>query len=271
MPNWVQLLLQGLITGAVVGPVILWWLARRAALRDRKTDKVADDLVARDASVAQKAQRVAADLKASDATLAAAVVASQAQQTAFINQLMTRMASLESEARTSGASSEARGIRIARLEIEAVNVLERFQILQAENQEFKLQLASLGLQANLTAQAIEFASDAIVVSSQDGHILVWNRAGAILFGYSDLEIKGESITRLMPERYRARHTAGLERMSQGGNLRLLGRSLLMHGLHKNGKEFPISITLGGFESGTEQGLYFIAVIRPGTESSTAKT
>lgn len=247
MSIWVVILVA-CIAPAVA--LLVWWLSRRANKLDKASDKVASDLLTHD--------QVRADI----------AVAHIDAQTKFADQLLLRLGLVETEMRATGAASEARGIRIAKLEIEAVSCMERVTRLQGENQEVKLQLAALGLQSRLSAQAIEFASDAIIVSDQAGNILVWNRAGAMLFGYSDLEIKGESITRLMPERYRQRHTAGLEKMSHGGNLRLLGRSLMMHGLHKNGKEFPVTITLGGFESGTAKGLYFIAVIRHGSESST---
>ena len=50
---------------------------------------------------------------------------------------------------------------------------------------------------------VEAATDSIVLADHQGHILSWNRAAAHLFGYTDDEVRGQSLSMLMPAWYRA--------------------------------------------------------------------
>ena len=52
----------------------------------------------------------------------------------------------------------------------------------------------------------------------------------------------------MPERYRAPHQRALERLRETGEFRLRDRVVTMHGLHKDGREFPIEMSLSSWVS-----------------------
>jgi PAS domain S-box-containing protein len=54
-------------------------------------------------------------------------------------------------------------------------------------------------------EVVQTAPDAIVLANGEGAILSWNSAAERLFGYPAVEILGQSLTRIMPERYRADH------------------------------------------------------------------
>ncbi|HNI67883.1 MAG TPA: PAS domain S-box protein, partial [Nitrospira sp.] len=101
-------------------------------------------------------------------------------------------------------------------------------------------------------EVVQTAPDAIVLANGEGAILSWNSAAERLFGYPAVEILGQSLTRIMPERYRADHERALARVRTTGDLRLKGTVVTMHGLHKDGREFPIEMSLSSWMSGGQR-------------------
>lgn len=99
----------------------------------------------------------------------------------------------------------------------------------------------------------------IVQSDPSGRILEWNEGAERLFGYTAEEATGELLTLLMSERYREQHLEGLQRYLDTGETRVIGETVELHGLRKDGTEFPIELTLDTF---TLQGhRYFTGIIR----------
>jgi PAS domain S-box-containing protein len=97
-------------------------------------------------------------------------------------------------------------------------------------------------------EVVQTAPDAIILSDGEGQILSWNDAAERLFGYAAEEVLGRPLTTLMPERYRAAHQQALERVRRTGDFRLRGKVVVMHGLHKDGHEFPIEMSLSSWVS-----------------------
>lgn len=46
---------------------------------------------------------------------------------------------------------------------------------------------------------VQLAADAIVLANAKGAIIAWNAAAQAIFGYEEVEILGQPVTRLMPE------------------------------------------------------------------------
>ena len=114
---------------------------------------------------------------------------------------------------------------------------------------------------------VESATDAIVVANGRGVIVSWNRAAARLFGFSADDIIGQPLTVLMPERYREGHTRGLARIEATGKGRLIGSVVELHGLRKDGEEFPIELSLATWK--TAKGSYYSGIIRDSSERKKA--
>ncbi|MDH4187206.1 MAG: PAS domain S-box protein [Nitrospira sp.] len=110
---------------------------------------------------------------------------------------------------------------------------------------------------------VESASDAIVVSDRHGLIVSWNRSAATLFGYTDQEAIGRALTILMPERYHLAHREGLARMESAGVGRVIGSVVELHGLKRDGTEFPIELSLATWSTVT--GNFYSGIIRDLTE------
>ena len=114
---------------------------------------------------------------------------------------------------------------------------------------------------------VESATDAIVVGNGRGIIVSWNRAASRLFGYSVEEIIGQPLTVLMPERYRAAHERGMARIESTGKGTLIGSVVELHGLRKDGEEFPIELSLATWQ--TAKGSYYSGIIRDISERKKA--
>lgn len=105
----------------------------------------------------------------------------------------------------------------------------------------------------------ETALDAIVTVNGRGEIVFWNRAAETIFGYSEAQILGQSLTQLMPERYRIPHQQGWDRLQKTNQPRLLWTTVELHGLRQDGTEFPLELSLSRWHSRGEQ--YFTGLMR----------
>ncbi len=115
---------------------------------------------------------------------------------------------------------------------------------------------------------VESATDAIVVADEKGHIVSWNNAAESLFAYSAVEVIGKPLTMLMPLRYREAHQRGLERVSATGASRVIGKTVELHGLRRDGAEFPLELSLATWK--TEGGTFYSGIIRDITERKRAE-
>ncbi|HEY8235241.1 MAG TPA: PAS domain S-box protein, partial [Gaiellaceae bacterium] len=91
----------------------------------------------------------------------------------------------------------------------------------------------------------------------------WNRGAERMFGWRAGEIVGRPLTVLMPERLRALHEQGLARVRQTGHSKLAGSVVELVALHKDGREFPVELSIGVWDS--SDGPAFSGVIRDITE------
>jgi PAS domain S-box-containing protein len=107
------------------------------------------------------------------------------------------------------------------------------------------------------------ANDAIISADSDGRIIAWNKGAQAIFGWSAEEAWCEPLTLLIPERYREAHQRGLERVRSGGEPRVIGTAVELHGLRKDGGEFPLELSLTGWK--TREGTFYTAIIRDITE------
>ena len=93
------------------------------------------------------------------------------------------------------------------------------------------------------------AGDAIVSIDAEGAIREFNRAAERLFGYTAAEMAGESLTRLIPERFHEAHRADLHRSLESGERRLRSwRNLDLVGLTQDGRELPLEMSFSRFEA-----------------------
>ena len=98
-------------------------------------------------------------------------------------------------------------------------------------------------------RVISSATDAYLCIDTDGLIREWNPAAVTMFGWSRAEAVGNSLAELIiPYELRAAHRDGLSRFLRTGEPRIIGTTVELRGLRRDGRELPVDLTLW---SGTE--------------------
>src|SRR5512141_656318 len=90
---------------------------------------------------------------------------------------------------------------------------------------------------------LDVLADATVATDEGGLILFVNRAGTALLGWPREDLVGAPISRIMPDRMRAAHEAGLRRYATTHVPRIFGRPVRLPALRRDGTEIDIELTL----------------------------
>lgn len=103
------------------------------------------------------------------------------------------------------------------------------------------------------------AKDAIITIDSNGEIVFWNSSAEEIIGYTPDEVIGKPITLMIPKQFHEAHKKGLDRVVNGDNRHVIGKTVELAARRKDGAEFPIELSLAKWE--TSKGVFFTAVIR----------
>ncbi len=139
------------------------------------------------------------------------------------------------------------------------NVIELEQrIIERKHVEEKLKQSE-----ELNRSITKSAADAIISIDDEGIIFSWNKFAEKIFGYSSSEIINKKLTKILPTRYKNAHTSGLDRLKSGGKGNIIGKTIGLEALNKDGTEFPIELSLSSWEANKKK--YYTGIIRDITE------
>ena len=115
-----------------------------------------------------------------------------------------------------------------------------------------------------TRQILETAHDAFVSIDEHGVITDWNPQAQATFGWSREEAVGRDLgDTIVPAAHREAHRRGIERFLRTGEQRVLGRLVELTAVHRDGREFPVELTISPLR--TERGYVFNAFVRDITQ------
>lgn len=106
---------------------------------------------------------------------------------------------------------------------------------------------------------LKSATDAIVVCEESGNVLKWNSSAERIFGWTEKEIMNKPMDIIMPKKYRPHHAAGMKRYIETGDPKIIGGTVEIEGLKKDGTVFPVEIALGAWEIDGHH--YFCGMLR----------
>ncbi len=109
---------------------------------------------------------------------------------------------------------------------------------------------------------LDTARDAILSIDEDQKIMLFNNAAQRIFGYTSEEILGKDLSILIPPRY-GDHRRFVRHFLEKEAPRIIGKTLSLTALKKNGEEFPIQMGLSYLKM--DQGITFTAIIRDVSE------
>jgi len=113
------------------------------------------------------------------------------------------------------------------------------------------------------------ALDAIVTMDKKGFVTGWNCQAEKLFGWTADEIIGQTLyNTLIPHQYRELHKKGLEKYGKSGAGPVLNKLIEISALDKNGKEFPIELSIIPIKQGENE--FFCGFLRDITERKIAE-
>lgn len=105
---------------------------------------------------------------------------------------------------------------------------------------------------------VEAAPNAMVMIGANGQIEMVNAQTELVFGYSRVELLGQPIEMLVPERFRGHHPKLRGAFFGDLQSRPMGAGRDLYGLRKDGSEFPVEIGLNPIE--TEEGTMVLSAI-----------
>ena len=101
----------------------------------------------------------------------------------------------------------------------------------------------LSATGELARRALDAAPDALIIIDGDGIIRFANAQASSLFGHTHEQLIGMTVELLMPERFRHRHLDQRHDYTAAPRARSMGQRLVLFGQHRDGREFPVEISL----------------------------
>jgi PAS domain S-box-containing protein len=117
-------------------------------------------------------------------------------------------------------------------------------------------------------ELISTSIDGIVSMDQKMRVAIWNYGAERIFGYTEKEMLGQSVMKIIPERYQKVAEKRLTGSTGSHRNQSVNKLSVAAGLRKNGTEVPIELSISSRNSGENQ--IATAIIRDITERKEAE-
>lgn len=103
------------------------------------------------------------------------------------------------------------------------------------------------------------AADAIILADSMSTIISWNKGAEKIFTYSAEEAVGQPLEIIIPQSFRNSHNHGMQRFLTSKRSKVIGKTVELKGLKKDGSEIPIELSLSSWTINDD--VYFSGIIR----------
>jgi len=112
---------------------------------------------------------------------------------------------------------------------------------------------------------VSHIGEAVIISDQNENILFWNASAQRIFGYSQTEALGKTLSIITPERFRERHSKGYFHTMETGKTKYGNTLLRVPAVHKDGRSISIAFSVTMIFDDQDQPMAIAAIIRDETE------
>ncbi len=112
---------------------------------------------------------------------------------------------------------------------------------------------------------VSHIGEAVIISDRDENILFWNASAQRIFGYSQDEALGKTLSIITPERFRERHSKGYFHTMETGKTKYGNTLLRVPALHQDGRSISIAFSVTMIFDDHDQPIAIAAIIRDETE------
>lgn len=141
---------------------------------------------------------------------------------------------------------------------------EMAETLERQREETDSSQRALQESEERIRRVLDTALDGVITIDQEDRILSWNREAERVFGWSEEEMRGRTLTEtIIPRQHREAHKEGMKRFLSTGEGPILNRRIELTGLRRDGTEVPVELSVTHVTLAT--GMIFSAFIRDITE------
>jgi PAS domain S-box-containing protein len=112
---------------------------------------------------------------------------------------------------------------------------------------------------------VSHIGEAVIISDREENILFWNASAQRIFGYSEDEALGKTLSIITPERFRERHSKGYFHTMETGKTKYGNTLLRVPAIHKDGRSISIAFSVTMIFNDQDQPVAIAAIIRDETE------
>lgn len=110
---------------------------------------------------------------------------------------------------------------------------------------------------------VQTANDAIITADSRGNIVFWNNIAEFIFGYTAREVVGKPLTIIISGRFHIDHQKAVDQFALTNQSKIIGKTVEMVGLRKDGSEFPVELSLATWR--IKEDISFTGILRDITE------
>ena len=106
---------------------------------------------------------------------------------------------------------------------------------------------------------VSSSNHAIILADKNMKVLLWNKGAESIFQFKQEEIEGKSFLSIIPEQFKDQHQCAFINPKLNQEKLIVGSTLELAGLKKDGTEFPIELSVASWEFNNET--FFYGIIR----------